>query len=162
MPDIKLKDQEGYTKLLVDMNDGTFAERIAVAGQAMSAAGGAVTEPFALPGLSWSYPAASGGILNTTTPVTIRAAQAAGICNYITGVQVQSEPLGTATDLVIRNGAAGPVLWRVRIPTAGLPLTDIKFIKPLRGSAATLLEVATLSASGTGAVYFNAQGYSGP
>lgn len=136
-----------------------------VAGDAarltMSAAGAAVVQPFAVPDLSWLYPAAAGGILNTTTAVTIRAAQAASIRNYITNIQVQSEPLGSATDLVVRDGAAGPVLWRVRIPTGGLPLTDIKFAQPLRGTAATLLEVATLTASVTGAVYFNAQGHSG-
>jgi hypothetical protein len=136
-----------------------------VAGDAarltMSAAGAAVVQPFAVPDLSWLYPAASGGILNTTTAVTIRAAQAAGIRNYITDIQVQAEPLGSATDLVVRDGAAGAVLWRMRIPTGGLPLTDIQFAQPLRGTAATLLEVATLTASGTGAVYFNAQGYSG-
>jgi hypothetical protein len=32
MPDIKFKDQEGYTKLLKDMGDGTFAEVVSVAG----------------------------------------------------------------------------------------------------------------------------------
>ena len=38
----------------------------------------------------------------------------------------------------------------------------IKFDNPLKSTAATLLEVVTLTASGTGAVYVNAQGYIAP
>jgi hypothetical protein len=51
------------------------------------------------------------------------------------------------------------VLWRVKIPTGGLPAAQFDFAVPLRGTAATLLEVVTLTASGAGAVYFNAQGF---
>ena len=121
-----------------------------------------VTKPYSIPEGEWSYGAAAGGILNTVTAVTIRAAGAAGIRNYITGIQVFSEALTTATELAIRDGAGGTVLWRTKIPTTGLPTTQFEFPNPIKGTAATLLEVVTLTASGTGAVYFNAQGYSAP
>jgi hypothetical protein len=114
-----------------------------------------------VPEISWSYAAASGGILNTTTAVTIKAAAAAGIRNYITNIQIMSEALTTATELAIRDGAAGTVIWRIKIPTGGLPTLSLEFNTPLRGTAATLLEVVTLTASGAGAVYFNAQGFTG-
>lgn len=125
----------------------------------MTSSAAAVVYPYAVPEISWSYAAAANGILNTTTAVTIKAAAAAGIRNYITSIQVFSEALTTATELAIRDGAAGTVLWRTKIPTGGLPTSQFVFAVPLRGTAATLLEVVTLTASGTGAVYFNAQGF---
>jgi hypothetical protein len=110
-------------------------------------------------GANWSYAAASGGILNTTTAVTIKAAAGAGIRNYLQSLTIMAETLGTATELAIRDGAAGTVLFRTKVPTAGLPTTRIKFDPPLKGTANTLLEVVTLTASGTGAVYVNASGF---
>ena len=125
----------------------------------MTSSAASVVFPYAVPELSWNYAAAANGILNTTTAVTIKAAAAAGIRNYITNIQVFSEALTNATELAIRDGAAGTVLWRIKIPTAGMPASQFDFAVPLRGTAATLLEVVTLTASGAGAVYFNAQGF---
>lgn len=125
----------------------------------MTSSAAAVVYPYAVPEISWVYAAAAGGILNTAVAVTIKAAAAAGIRNYITNIQVMSEALTTATELAIRDGAAGTVLWRIKIPTGGLPTINVDFTTPLRGTAATLLEVVTLTASGIGAVYFNAQGF---
>jgi hypothetical protein len=119
-----------------------------------------VTKNFATSENDWQYAAAASGIVNTTTAVTIKAAGAASIRNFITSIQIQHEPLGAATELAIRDGAAGTVIWRIKLPltTAEGP-TSHTFATPLRGTAATLLEVVTLTASVTGAVYFNAQGY---
>lgn len=118
-----------------------------------------VSRPYSIPEVEWSHAGAASGIVNTTTAVQIKAAAASGVRNYITGITIQAEPLGTATEFVIRNGAGGAVLFRMKIPTTGLALTPIVFSSPIKSSAATLLEVATLTASGTGAVYFNANGY---
>lgn len=113
-----------------------------------------------LEGTDWSYAAASSGIVNTTTAVTIKAAAGAGLKNYVTGLQIDAEALGTATEVAIRDGAGGTVLWRTKIGTGGLASgRNIVFPSPLKGSANTLLEVVTLTASGTGAVYVNAQGF---
>jgi hypothetical protein len=125
----------------------------------MTTAGQQVQKPYGTAENDWQYPAAASGIVNTTTAVTIKAAGAASIRNYITGISIMAEALGAATELVIRDGAAGTVIFRTKIPATGLPTTNIQFPTPLKGTAATLLEVATLTASLTGAVYFNAQGY---
>jgi hypothetical protein len=124
-----------------------------------TSAGQVIQKPFGSAENDWQYAAAASGIVNTTTAVTIRAAGAASIRNYITGVTIMAEALGAATELVIRDGAAGTVIFRTKIPATGLVTTNITFLTPLKGTAATLLEVATLTASVTGAVYFNAQGY---
>jgi hypothetical protein len=116
----------------------------------------------AIPADMWSYPAATGGILNTTTAVTVKTAAGLGIRNYVKSLQLMSEALGTATEFAIRDGAGGTVLWRTKIGTGGLTGGEpIVFDPALKGSANTLLEVVTLTASGTGAVYPNLQGYTG-
>ena len=127
-------------------------------------AASAYAQYYANPGAqnTWQYAAATAGILNTTTAVTIKAADAS-LRNYVTSLEIMSEALATATEVAIRDGAGGTVLWRIKIGTAGLTGGwDCTFPTPIRGSAATLLEVVTLTASGTGAVYFNAHGYVAP
>lgn len=125
--------------------------------------GSLIQKPYSIPEGDWSYAAANLGIVNTTTAVTFKTAAGAGIRNYITAIQFSSEALGTATELAIRDGAGGTVIWRTKIGTAGLINgREIVFPSPLKSTANTLLEVVTLTASGTGAVYFNAQGYAAP
>jgi hypothetical protein len=108
----------------------------------------------------WSYAAASGGIDNTTTAVTIKAADA-NFCNYISALQISHATLGAATELAIRDGAAGTVLWRMTLGTAAVENLPIEFPVPLKGTKNTLLEVVTLTAV-TGDVLVNAQGFVGP
>ena len=122
-----------------------------------------ITRPNSIPENEWQYAAASGGITNTTTAVTLVAAQAAGVRNYLTSLQLSSDALGAATEIAIRDGAGGTVLWRGKIGTAGITgVSTIQFSDPLKSTAATLLEVVTLTASVTGGVYVNAQGYKAP
>lgn len=128
----------------------------------MTTSGMVGVTPYSVPEATWSYAAAAAGILNTTTAVTVKAAAGASLRNYITDVTLMSEALTTATEFAIRDGAAGPVLWRTKIPTGGLITTQFNFAVPLRGSANTLLEVVTLTASGAGAVYANLQGFVAP
>jgi len=121
---------------------------------------GLLVQHYALTGSRWSYAAAAGGITNTTTAVTIAAAAGAGLRNYLTGMQIFADTLGTATEIAIRDGAAGTVLWRGKINTGGSFVgAEIKFTCPLKGTANTLMEFVTLTASGTGSVFVNAQGY---
>jgi hypothetical protein len=134
-----------------------------VAGDAaratMTSSGAIVTLTGAVPEITFNYPAAASGIVNTTTAVQVRAAQAASIRTYVRSMQVQTATLGAATELVLRDGAAGTVMFRTQLQTTAMPLTTITFDPPLRGTAATLLEVATLTAV-TGGVFVNVQGYS--
>lgn len=124
---------------------------------------GAAVQPYGIRSARWSYAAAAGGIVNTTTAVTIKAADAAATKNCLVSLEIVAEALGAATEIVIRDGAAGAVLWRSKIGIAGWPSgRTIAFGAPVCGSDATLMEAATLTASVTGAVYLNATGYVGP
>jgi hypothetical protein len=140
----------------------TAADTTLVAGDVsdlfMSQAGQLVIKDYADATLDWQSAAAASGIVNTTTAVTLKAAGGAGIRNYLTGVDLATDALGGATELVIRDGASGTVIWRTKLQTTALPVTRINFPTPLRGTAATLMEVALLTAV-TGGVYVNAQGY---
>lgn len=109
----------------------------------------------------WSYAAGAAGIVNSVVAVTIAPA-VVGVRNMVTSLQMNSDALGAATEVVIRNGAAGPVLWRIKIPMAGIfSGMNINFSDPIKSSVNTLLEVVTLTASVTGGVFFNAQGTTG-
>lgn len=111
----------------------------------------------------WKYAAAAAGISNTTTAVTIKTAGAGSDRNCITSIQISSDALGAATEFAVRDGAGGTVLWRTKIGTAGyINGFQTAFPSAICGTAATLLEVVTLTASITGAVFVNAQGYAAP
>ena len=117
----------------------------------------------AIPENEWSYVAASGGITNTTTAVGLTGGAGSGVRNYITSLQVSSDTLGTATEVVIQDGVAGPILWRAKIGTAGtVGIQNIRFHPPLRGSTNTILQAACVTATGTGSIYLNVQGYKAP
>ncbi len=125
--------------------------------------GALIMKSYSIPELDWSYSAASGGISNSTTAVTFKTAGGAGIRNYITAIQISADALGASTEIAVRDGAGGTVIWRQKITTAGIGGGfNAVFPSPLRSTANTLLEVVTLTASITGAVYFNAQGYTAP
>lgn len=114
-------------------------------------------------GGDWTYAAAASGISNTTTAVTIKTAGGGTDRNCVTAIDLNSTALGAATEFAIRDGAGGTVLWRITISTAGLISGLSKtFPTPICGTAATLLEVVTLTASITGNLYVNAQGYAAP
>lgn len=117
--------------------------------------GKTIVQPYAGPGLTWNYAAASGGITNTTG-VTAKAAGGAGVRNYITMAQVINGHASVDTDVQIRDGAAGTVLWRGFAKSGGGGVSA-KFDPPLRGTANTLIEIAC-GTSGS-ATYVNLQGY---
>ena len=121
-----------------------------------------ITKPFESDTNSWKYAAASGGIVNTTTAVTIKAAAGSGLRNCVTALQISADTLGAATELALRDGAGGTVVWRGKLQTT--PITDLAptFPSPICGTANTLLEIVTLTASVTGGVFVNAQGYAAP
>lgn len=114
-----------------------------------------VTMPYANPNNTWSSAAASGGIVNTTG-VTAKAAAGAGVRNYIVSIDVVNGHATVDTDVQIRDGAAGTVLWRGFAKAAGGGISR-KFDPPLRGSANTLVEIAC-GTTGS-ATYFNLAGF---
>ena len=103
----------------------------------------------------WSYAAASGGIVNTTG-VTIKTAAGAALRNYLRTLQI-SNGGAAGTDVQIRDGASGTVVWRGYVPAMANGECH-KFDPPLKGTANTLMEVG-LSSATTVAVYVNAQGF---
>ncbi len=119
--------------------------------------GALVTKPYAIPEADWQTAAAAGGIINTTD-VVLRAAAAAGIRNYVTSIDVRNAHATVATEVVIKDGAT--VIWRQLLPAAMAAPVEITFPTPLRGTAATAINVACIT---TGAqVYVNAQGFAAP
>lgn len=114
-----------------------------------------------LQGTWWGYAPPVGGIDNSSAGVTVKTAAGAGLRNYLTSVQVSHATLGATTELVIRDGAAGTVIWRIGLETAAMAPVEVIFPIPLKGTANTLLEVATVAAV-TGDVLVNAQGYAAP
>lgn len=124
-------------------------------------ANGLVTQP-ALSSTFWNYAAATGGITNSTVGVTAKAAAGAGNRNYTKSLQLTADALGAATEFVIRDGAGGTVMARVKVNTGGIAGSGTTiFDPPLRGTANTLVEIQTLTASVTGGVFANLQGYTG-
>lgn len=108
---------------------------------------------------NWSYAPPVGGITNSTAAVTVKAAAGAGIRNYITAIQISNDALTNATEVAVRDGTGGTVIWRAKVSTAGPGVSNIYFPNPLRGTANTLLEIVTLTASGAGSVYVDLQGF---
>ena len=148
---------EGRTSSKASVSNGTLVRPIATVD------GRQIVRLDAIPENEWSYVAASGGITNTTTAVDIAAGAGSGIRNYITSLQVSSDTLGTATEVVIQDGVAGAILWRAKIGTAGtVGIQNIRFHPPLRGSTYTIMRFACVTATGTGSIYINAQGYKAP
>lgn len=107
---------------------------------------------------AWSYTApANGTIVNDAAAVEIKGAPGPEFCNYLTGLQISTDTLGAATELIVRDGDA-TVLWRHKLQTTALPLAVVNFSQPLVGARNQKLEVLTAGAV-TGGVYVSAQGY---
>lgn len=113
----------------------------------------------AIPDLTWVYAAAAGGLVNTTE-VTAKAAGAAGVRNYVKSAQVINSHATISTEVVIRDGTAGTVLHRGWAQAAGGGYA-MTFDPPLRGTAATLISIGEITATGTAGVLVNLQGFSG-
>lgn len=121
--------------------------------------GAQIVKSYSIPEADWQFASNAGGIVNTTD-VVARAAQAAGIRNYVTGITAQNASATVATEFVIKDGAT--VLWRGFLGTSAVlnSAVGVTFATPLRGSAATALNVACVTTGA--AVYANLQGYSAP
>ncbi len=119
--------------------------------------GALVTKPFSIPEADWQFAAAAGGIINTND-VVLKAAAAAGIRNYVTSIDIRNAHASIATEVVLKDGAT--VIWRQLLPAAMPAPVEITFPTPLRGTAATAMNLACLN---TGAqVYGHAQGSAAP
>ncbi len=118
--------------------------------------GAGIVKPFSIPEADWQYAAQAGGIVNTTD-VVVRAAGAAGIRNYVTAVQIRNVST-VSTEVVIKDGST--IIWRDFFPANNSAPQEVVFPTPLKGTAATALNVACLTTAA--AVFVNAQGYQAP
>jgi hypothetical protein len=117
--------------------------------------GALIQKPYAIPEADWSYSLAAP--VTTAVQTAVKSAGAAGIRNYVTGCQLQNTG-ATATEIQIQDGAT--VIWRGFLPASMMAIADINFNTPLRGTAATALNVNVVTAGCN--VYFNVQGYQAP
>lgn len=124
--------------------------------------GALIQKPYAIPELDWTYAAASGGIVDTSDNV-LKAAGAAGIRNYLTWIDLINTDTTVGTEVVVKDGST--VIWRTFIPASIAAVTQpmpvsFNFPTPLRGTAATALNVACITTSSQ--TYVNAGGYQAP
>jgi len=116
----------------------------------VSSSGQLVQKPYASAELDWQYT----GVLTTATAQAVRAAGAAGVRNYVTGLQYQNTNATTTTVLVL-DGAT--LIAQYNAPANMAVPAVIGFATPLRGTAATALNVNCGSAAAS--LQVNVQGY---
>jgi hypothetical protein len=141
------------TALDTSLATGDASDLLVTTGQQL------VTKDFATSENDWQFACAAGGIVNTTTGVTVKAAGAASIRNFMTSISLSADALGAATEVIVYDGTTATVLWRTKLQAAGLASQTFVFPTPLRGTAATLMGVATVTATVTGGVIFSCSGY---
>lgn len=95
------------------------------------------------------------GTLSDTTSTQARAVGAASIRNYVTGLEIQLTVLSVSTTFSILDGAS--TLWSCNLSAVMTTPIAITFPTPLRGTAATALNVKLGTASNT--VMYNIHGY---
>lgn len=78
--------------------------------------------------------------ITTTADTLVIAAQAAGVRNYITSITIVNSS-ATATVVELKDGVT--VIWRGYVPANGY--NDAQFPTPLKGTAATAINVACLT-----------------
>jgi len=128
-----------------------------VAGDAarITMTGGAavVNKPFSVPEADFQY----SGTLTTTTAAVAKAAGAAGVRNYVTGIQYQNTN-ATATTVIVLDGVTA--ILTLQAPASMALPAVVPLLTPLKGTAATALNV---NCGTTGAsVLMNIQGYQAP
>jgi hypothetical protein len=132
----------------------------AIVRHTMSSGGALVTWPYAVPDVSWQ---ATSGLtpLATTASTALVAAGAAGIRNYCTAIQIQNTSTSIQPVVTILDGTT--VIWAACLGEGSAtsdPMITIVFPTPLKGTAATAMNIQSSSAVAT--VYYNAQGFQAP
>jgi hypothetical protein len=102
----------------------------------------------------WAYTTGATALTTTTTAAAAKAAGAAGIRNYVTGIQAQNTS-ATATTLLILDGATNLLVFN--LPASMTVPAVMDFPTPLHGTAATALNYNFGTAAAT--VFLNIQGY---
>ncbi len=112
-----------------------------------------LVKPYGLPETDWQFTS----LITTNTAAAARAAGAAGVRNYVTAVQYQNTST-TASEIQILDGTTA--IWRGQAPASMTQPAVIALPTPLRGTAATALNVQLVT-TGTN-TFVNVQGYQAP
>jgi hypothetical protein len=115
----------------------------------MTAGAAAVVAPYAIPEVTWQTPANVGGLVNTNTPLQVKEAAGALLCNYVTTLYLLSEALTNATDLRIRE----PDLTCSSQTIASNTLT-VSVTHNLRVGDAVVFTASTVTGISTGVTYY--------
>lgn len=121
--------------------------------------GKVVTQPLAIPEQTWNYAAAAGGETGTGD-LTLAAAPAAGLRNYLDSCSIQNASATIASEVVIKDGAT--ILKRFYVGVGSLlnSVVNITITPPLRQpTTATALTAANLTTASQ--VYWNCNGHTG-
>lgn len=121
----------------------------------VDAEGRQVITQHAIPELTWQAYAA----LTTTTAVALAAARGTGIRNYLRSLVISASQPSTAVAHIVSVLDGTTVIHRQQIPAA-ITNTAVVFDPPLRGSAATALNVS-ISAANSAGTAVTATGYQG-
>ena len=141
-------------------SDATLADGDA-ADLPMTSDGQVLVKTGGRPEEDWSFAVPAGGLVNTTAEQVVKVGVAARR-HYVTGIQIDAAALGGATEVVLLDGAAGTVLFRLGLTTAGLVTpVSLRFETPLRLTAANDVRMKSTVAV-TGGIYLNVQGYTAP
>lgn len=120
--------------------------------------GAQITKPYSIPEADWQYAAASGGITDTAD-VTLAAAPAAGLRNYLTRLDVCNTHASVDTEVVVKDGST--VLWRRMFKALAVGCLAVTLNTPIRQpTTATALTAAAITTGS--ATYINAGGYVAP
>lgn len=125
-----------------------------VANFVTTVVGAQIEKPYSIPELDWQVAPAA---IAVTTDQVMKAAGAAGIRNYMTAINMKNVG-ATATEVVVKDGAT--VIWRNYLPANMVTADTFNFPTPLRGTAATAMNFAALTAGAN--IYMSAQGYQAP
>jgi hypothetical protein len=111
-----------------------------------------VVYPFAIPASTWLY--ATPAAVTDSANDEAKAAGAAGVRNYVTGIQVMNGHATVGTAVKILDGAT--VIWHGWAePTGGG--CSATFNPPLRGTAATAVNVINVTTGSS--TFYNLQGF---
>ena len=111
-----------------------------------------VVYPFAIPASTWLY--ASPAAVTDSSNDEAKAAGAAGVRNYVTGIQVMNGHATVGTAVKILDGAT--VIWHGWAEPTGGGCSAV-FNPPLRGTAATAVNVINVTTGSS--TFYNLQGF---
>jgi hypothetical protein len=138
---------------MIETNTSGLATAVVIVGYT-DRNGATVPAAWAL-GAPWVFAAPSGGTTNTSA-VTMVAATS-GVRNYLSNVQIRTDGIVVACDILVRDGVGGTILARYRLPS-GPQSFVYTFNIPIRTSVNTAMVYELTGSPGAG-VYINAQGF---